>query len=355
MKKRIRLTKKAKIGLIIILGSIVLGGAFLTFPRIFKQSETEHVPLEPPTIMEVEEPILKILDLESTTRPIAIMINNHNQARKYHAGLQEAYMIYEMIVEGGLTRLLALYKDATTEKIGSIRSARHYYLDYVAESDAVYVHWGYSKYAMDDMKKLGIDHIDGMSYGTKYFWKDKTLNIATEHTAFSSMEKIKEGIQALGLKKQTAQSPLLNYSIDSINIKDMEGAIPASQVVIKYSGSMTTSYEYDKENLNYKRLVNNAPHMDYEKNFQYTTKNIITYQVKNTTISGDEKGRQEINNIGNGEGYYISEGYAIPITWEKKTRTGKTIYKLKNGNQLLVNDGNTYIQIQPVGQNLTIS
>ena len=73
----------------------------------------------------------------------------------------------------------------------------------------------------------------------------------------------------------------------------------------------------------------------------------IDYQIDNNTISGDNKGRQDIKNIGSGEGYLISEGYAAPITWEKKSRSAQTIYKFKDGNEIKVNDGNTFIQIQP--------
>ena len=62
-----------------------------------------------------------------------------------------------------------------------------------------------------------------------------------------------------------------------------------------------------------------------------------------------------MSNVGSGEGYYITEGFAVPITWSKDSRSAKTIYKLKDGTELKVNDGNTYIQIQPKGQTLNIS
>ena len=80
-------------------------------------------------------------------------------------------------------------------------------------------------------------------------------------------------------------------------------------------------------------------------------------KIPNYTLNdGYAGGRQDLNNIGSGEGYYISEGYAIPITWEKTSRTAKTIYKVKaTGKELVVNDGNTFIQIMPSGQQLEIS
>ena len=86
---------------------------------------------------------------------------------------------------------------------------------------------------------------------------------------------------------------------------------------------------------------------------QLNYKNIIIEKVANRSL--DSYGRQDLNNIGSGEGYFISEGYAIPITWEKSSRFAQTIYKVKaTGKELVVNDGNTFIQIQPTNKTLTI-
>ena len=65
--------------------------------------------------------------------------------------------------------------------------------------------------------------------------------------------------------------------------------------------------------------------------------------------------RQNINNIGSGTGYYISEGYAIPIKWEKKYKASQTIYTYMDGTEISVNDGNTWIHIQPTSKKLTIN
>lgn len=81
---------------------------------------------------------IKIVNPDTKSRPYAVMINNIGVARPLQSGLQDAYIIYEMIVEGGLTRYMALFLDQSTERIGSIRSARHYYLDYALENDAIY-------------------------------------------------------------------------------------------------------------------------------------------------------------------------------------------------------------------------
>ena len=355
MKRKRHLTKKAKIILFSMLTLILIIG-IVVLVIIFSKDKKDNTPIpDNPEVPVVEEKKLNIINEDSNSRPIAVMINNIGVARKYQTGLQDAYMVYEMIVEGGLTRLMAVYKDANTAKIGSIRSARHYYLDYALESDAIYVHFGYSEYAQNDIAKLGVNNLNGLIYDNVYFWRDKSLKVSSEHTAYSSIELINQGITKLGYRTTTNVKPLLSYSVDALDLSSVPGVIPATSVDITYSKSMKTSYTYDEESKSYLRSVNGEAHTDFVTEKQNTAKNIITYQVQNRTISGDIKGRQDLSTIGSGEGYYITEGVAVPITWSKDSRSAKTIYKLKDGTELKVNDGNTYIQIQPKGQTLTIS
>ena len=294
---------------------------------------------------------LNIVNEESKSRPYAIMINNVEGARKLQSGLQDAYMVYELMVEGGITRYLALFLDQTTERIGSIRSARHYYLDYALENDAIYVHHGYSPQAREDWSKLGVDRIEVNESTTG--WRDKSASKTYEFTLFTNIEKLGKGIRS----KRTERNKdlLLNYSVDNIDISQMEGAIPANKVDIKYSSNTTTNYKYDTDNNIYLRSVNNRSQNDYVTGKQLTVKNIIVYKVKYSNIQGDNKGRQTIDNVGNGTGYYISNGYAVPITWKKDSRSSATIYKYNNGKEIQVNDGNTFIQIMPDNQTLAIS
>lgn len=352
MKKQ-KNNKKVKVSMIVATISIILviGVALLlyfgskkdsTLPKITKKNSST------PTI----ESNLKIVDLNSKTRPYAIMINNLGVARPLQSGLQDAMIIYEMIVEGGLTRYMAVFQDQNTERIGSIRSARHYFLDYALENDAIYVHHGNSPQAAADFKSLNIDRISVDA--SKTGWRDKSLNVSTEHTLFTNIAKLNNGV---GNKRKTRNKDfLLNYSETPIDLSTKEGAIKANNIEITYSGSVKSSYEYDESAQNYKRSVNGKAHTDYVTKKQYTFKNIITYQVSNTSLNdGSGKDRQTLDNIGSGEGYYITNGYAVPITWSKSSRSSQTVYKYKDGTEIDVNDGNTFIQIQPKGKNLIIN
>ena len=340
--------KKEYLLIIIVLVVVALLGT-LIYLTTSKKNKNNNENDNSTTTTTVKK--LNIVNEESKSRPYAIMINNVEGARKLQSGLQDAYMVYELMVEGGITRYLALFLDQTTERIGSIRSARHYYLDYALENDAIYVHHGYSPQAREDWSKLGVDRIEVNESTTG--WRDKSASKTYEFTLFTNIEKLGKGIRS----KRTERNKdlLLNYSVDNIDISQMEGAIPANKVDIKYSSNTTTNYEYDTDNNIYLRSVNNKSQNDYVTGKQLTVKNIIVYKVKYSNIQGDNKGRQTIDNVGNGTGYYISNGYAVPITWKKDSRSSATIYKYNNGTEIQVNDGNTFIQIMPDNQTLAIS
>ena len=297
---------------------------------------------------------IKIIDENSKSRPYAVMINNHPSARIHHAGLQDAYEIYEMVVEGGMTRYLALFKDQTTAKIGSVRSSRPYYLDYVLENDAIYVHWGWSPQAESDISTLGINNINGLTWEGTYFYRDLSLNVSLEHTGFTTMEMLKNATTKLNYRSTTDKKALLNYTADTVDLSAKENSEEAKTVVITYSNSVTDKYIYDSDNGYYLRYVNNKEHVDDITKNQYHFKNIITYQVDNDTITEDEKGRQTLYNTGSGEGYYITNGYAVKIKWSKTSREAQTKYTYLDGTEINVSDGNTFIQIQPKGEELSI-
>ena len=297
-----------------------------------------------------EEKKVKIIDENSKTRPYAVVINN-NHAAWPHYGLNDAYISYEMLAEGGITRIMALFKDQTTNRVGSVRSARPYFLDYALENDAIFVHHGWSEDAKSDITKLNINNINGL-YDTKVFFRDTSLNKAYEHTSFTNLEKVKEFAKEKGYDRNVKQT-LLKYSVDTIDLSQNENAIKADKIYMKYSNYTDTEYEYDEVNKVYKRSMSNKAHKDGLTGNQYTYKNILITPLKYKTY--DTYGRLTLENIGTFNGYYITEGYAVPITFTKTSRSAKTIYKYENGEEIKFNDGNTFIQITPLGAEVEIS
>ncbi len=329
---------------------IVFIAFFISIPIWYQLAKTTSVSFSLKK-RTVKIPTIKIIDEKSEGRPIAVMINNHNYARKNHAGLQDAFVVYELIVEGGITRLMAIYKDQQTERIGSVRSSRHNFLDYASEYDAIYVHYGWSNLAKNDIDSFAINNINGL-YDSKAFWRDKSLKVPTEHTAFTSLERIQEVAKTKSYSLATEKKVPLHYQVFPLSLEKKEDAIKADKIVLRYSNYMTTSYTYDAEKQVYKRYANDVEHVDAVTKEQYHFKNIIVMKVKNSTI--DSYGRQNLDTTGTGEGYYITNGYARKIKWTKETRTSNTVYTYETGEEVVLNDGNTFIQVQPLTEETLI-
>ena len=289
--------------------------------------------------------------MRSNVRPVAVMIDNDVAASRPQAGLDDAYMIYEIIVEGGASRMMALFKNHDVEKVGPIRSSRHYFLDYALEHDAIYCHAGWSPKASEDIPKLGVNNINGIegSDGTVYF-RDYTYD-NTWHNLYSNVTKLFEkGTKEKGYRKTTdvMHNPYSNDDITPADAKD------ATELKLPYSTFYRVGYTYDPENMVYKRYVDGKAHMSQSGNI-LTAKNIIIYQIENYDLpDGQNKGRQEIVNVGSGTGYYVTNGKVIDIEWSKPSRTAKTTYKTKGGSELVLNPGNTFVQIMPLSTTITI-
>lgn len=337
--------------LIAILVIVIIVAGVLVGMKVIKDKKGNEVgsnvnDQNEPIIVEKKEP----KTFSGTDRPIAVMIDNHKQAMP-QAALNDAYMVYEIIVEGGETRLMALYKGVNLDKLGPIRSSRHYFLDYALENDAIYVHFGWSPQAQADITKLGVNNINGIYESSTSFWRVKDKY--APHNAVTNTEKILEIANRKGYETTSTQKSVLKYVAEPVNLKSN---IEARTVTIPYSTSNTVRYEYDEVTERYTRYSRNIKQVDWDTEETVTTKNIIIVKCENWTLNdGENKGRQTLDNVKTLEGWYVTNGKAIEITAEKTSRAGQTVYRDLQGNEIEVNDGNTFVQICPIDSKVEIA
>ena len=353
-KKKNKLKKKLKWFVLFGMVLIIAGGA----SAYFLLTEKEEVEREFPEF-ELDVPTLTIVDEDSNARPIAVMLDN-NVGNASHAGLQEAVVNYEIIVEGGMTRIMAVFKDRDVALIGPVRSARHYFLDYALESDAIYVHFGWSPQTQNDIRTLNVNNINGLY--DQPFWRENTL--PSPHNVFTSTNMIYQFARDhKNFPVETENWRMLNWSPEEVifagaKFDDETGElviedprIQANGIRIQYSPGQVRSYTFDPERGVYLRYMNNAPHVDKTTRETLHFRNIIVEEVITTTI--DNEGRRGLNTVGSGSGFFITNGFAVPITWERESRTGKTTYRYLDGSVVRVNDGNTFVQVVPVNTSVT--
>ena len=339
--------KGVKVLILILIILILAAGGILAYKIMKDKQEIENTTSEnateennvlTATVKEEKE----IQIYKGNDRPIAVMIDNHSGAWP-QAGLNQAYMVYEIIVEGGETRLMALFKGVDLDEIGPVRSARHYFIDYAMENDSIYVHFGQSPQAQSDIKKYSIHDINGISEDGTTFWRTKSKS--APHNAMTSTEKLIQSAKNKNYRTTSDEESVLNYVTDEVNLENGQSA---ETITIPHSDLQTVRYEYDSENKVYTRYARNKAQTDLETKEPITAKNIIITFCDNYTLQDSEnKGRQGLKNIGEFDGYYITNGKAIKITCTKNARDEKTIYKDLEGNEIDVNDGNTWVHICP--------
>ena len=345
----------AKPAIIVLVILIILAGGFLGYKIV----ENKNKNLETANEQNSEDDVLvtgiskkeekQVQIYNGKDRPIAVMIDNHNQAWP-QVGLQKAYMVYEAIAEGGETRLMALFKGIDVEQIGPVRSARHYFLDYAMENDAIYVHFGWSPQAKSDIKKYSINNINGIEEDGVTFWRTKQKS--APHNALTSTEKILKSAQNKKYRTTSTEKSVLNYVTDEVNLEDGQSAV---SITIPHSNLQTVKYEYDETNKVYKRFARNKAQTDWTSGESLTTKNIIVTMCDNFDLNdGENKGRKTLKNIGTFDGYYLTNGKAIKIKCIKNARDEKTVYKDLQGNEIKVNDGNTWVNICPTDAKIVI-
>ena len=278
-------------------------------------------------------------------RPFAVMINNIKAATPQQCGTSEAKIVYEILAEGGITRLMCIFEgDTDVARLGSCRSARHYFVSIASEYDAIYCHYGHTKYATAKIAELGVNNLSGLSsYEKTVYYRDH--HYRAPHNVFTSGDMIRAGIKRLKYSS-TLSAPITNHFDFNAVDTDLEEGGQANKIVLGFSTYTSPYFKYDAKNKVYKRWQYGAKHLDANTGKQLRFKNIIIQLVKEWNIDHNGYQTMDIENSA-GDGYYITNGTYVPITWEKNEGAGTMTYYSETGEKLSINPGKTYIAVYP--------
>ena len=266
--------------------------------------------------------------------PFMAIIENDRLARPQY-GISEADIMYETMAEGGIPRFMGLFQKNQPTVIGPIRSARPYFLDLSLEWGLPFAHCGGSAEALNRIQQeSSLLSLNEMSNGSSY-WRDKTVK-TTERSLRTSSEKIVTLIKNKNYVKPTTNSLKFDKTY-----WDNTSFAQANTINLTLNSSYSTSYTY-KDGLYYKSMDGTAS-TDQNNGKAVTAKNIII-QVANFSADKDNY-RVFIDLVGSGNGYLISNGKTIKITWSRKALSSPTIINDENGKLIALNQGNTWWHI----------
>lgn len=284
---------------------------------------------------------------ERDKRPVAIMINNIVNSLP-QVGISQGEVYYECAAEGGITRIMMLASDyEKLGTVGSVRSSRDYFVDFLANHDAIYVHAGGSSQAYEKIIWRKINNIDGVNqYQPDTFWRDQTrlANMGYEHSLMTSGKGIKGAVDYMGYrtKLDEKQVPLFKFYDEETDHK-LVGS-PASHVHMKSTAIQTVDFVYNEETGEYLRYqYNGMPHVDGANGEQISVKNVFILFTDISLIPGDEAGRLTVGTVGSGQGYYITNGKRKVVNWSRDSKTSTLHMEYRNGDELIINSGKTFI------------
>lgn len=285
-----------------------------------------------------------VLDAPFTGRVVAVMHNNISQAMP-QVGISQADIHYEILAEGGITRCLCIYSDISkAPTVGSIRSARTYYVELAKAYDAIYVHAGGSTSGEELIKTLGVNNISALTGYSSYFYRDENRlqTMAYEHTLMAKSSQLLAALDQKGYAKTRDEG--IDYNLRFQNDATPDGSAAASVSVRFGENGKLTSFQYDPETRLYAASQYGTEYIDGETGEQITFTNVIALRCDTTTLEG---GLLDIRLTGEGDGFFACGGKTVPIHWSRDSRTGNFTYTLADGSPLVLGRGRTYIAILP--------
>ena len=286
--------------------------------------------------------------LRLDANPFAVMIDNIAEARP-HFGLGSADVVYEAPAEAGIPRLMPLYlrQNGEANRIGPVRSTRHYFVELANEYRAPLTHIGASPQGFDMLAETGLPDIDE-SRGDAGFMRDRSRE--APHNAFVSTTSIRDSIKQKGIQTNATTGPLAFGEFKP-------GQDAAASVKISYPGPerYSVQYTYEASSKRYARVMDGQPHKDGSTGEQYTARSILIQYVDVEPIPNDPAMRVNVGLVGNGKGVLIADGTQVPLSWTKSSVREPTQFKRQDGSTFTVPEGQVWVQVVPLETQVAIS
>lgn len=283
--------------------------------------------------------------------PVAAMIENSIDARP-QVGLTDADVVYEIVTEGGITRFMALFQQTLPVKAGPIRSARSYFISYLREYDAFYVHAGGSPKAMNDILGFNIKDYAHANDGT--YWREPTPGVASEHTLFANIKDIfKNGVSQRGWSKTAEYEPW--------KFKDPEKIVTVGgKVTINFSSPyFQVDWTHNKTANTYSRILAGEKHLDRLTGKQIKASTVVVMQVGHsydgTYADNGHEAEWVMRTIGTGVAWVFEDGKMTKGIWEKKQSTGRTRFYDGGAQEISLNRGKIWIEVIPQDGSVSVA
>lgn len=277
----------------------------------------------------------------SMNRPYAIMINNLIAAQP-QCGISNADIIFEVPVEGYITRMMAVFQDPTDAgTIGSVRSCRHYYLDLAGAFDAIYIHAGGSPQGYYRLYSYDVDHVDGVNGADDIFYRDedRLAYMDLEHTLMTSGELIDQYVPTYGfrMEHEAGYTNNLIFAQESA----LTGGTAASEITVNVTPDKVTRFSYNAQTGKYGVTQYDDTYADGNNDAAFEPANVLVLRADIYVM--DDEGRVHVELESSGTGYLFTNGQAAEIKWSKESMDAPFVFTYADGSPMELSVGKSYV------------
>jgi hypothetical protein len=275
---------------------------------------------------------------DSQLQPYALIVENHTDARPL-AGPSAASLVFEIPVEGGITRNLLVFDATTTaEAIGPVRSARPYFVDFADGLNAVFGHVGGSPESLDKISKMPALRDLNEYFNGRYYWR--SVKREAPHNVYTRTDLLHEA----ATDKKWATGHFRSWTFKDDDPPDsatgsVRGDLAGPKVM--YGGSYNANWVYDKKTDAYRRFESGRQQSDQDGT-AVTAKNVVVMKTDGSVL--DAVGRLKIRTTGKGQAALYRDGKKFELTWQRAA--GEHIrFESVDGLEAMFNRGTTWIEV----------
>jgi hypothetical protein len=274
--------------------------------------------------------------------PIAVMIDDLRAARP-QSGLNSASVVWQAPAEGGIPRYMAIFQDKVPKLVGPVRSSRLYYIAWAAEWRSAYFHAGGSPQALATLRTKGrgqyVYNGEAFRYSNTFY---RLPTRSAPHNLYVAGTKLRSLAKKLGAKDQTYKAAW-RFAPDA----PLEARPYGGTITVGYPYNKIT-YKYDRKTNTYLRSVTGETRQtDAADKTRIAPKNVIVMRMQFGPLNDGHPGapRLEADVVGSGPAWISTNGRTIKGTWKKTAMTKPTKFYDKNGDEVTLTVGQTFVQV----------
>jgi hypothetical protein len=286
-------------------------------------------------------------------RPLIVKISNFPPEVRPQWGLNAADMVWELVVEGGVTRFAAIYYSDDFERVGPVRSARLGDFDLVRIYNALYVHSGSSVGTLDRIRSDAVISSRSLYGGNcPALCRIQEPGVAYEHTLFANTAEVRADAERR--RRDTTPEDLFGMAF---SVRAPRGGVPLTSARVYYNAT-NVEWTYDSRSGRWLRFQDGEAHFDAMTETQISAANVLVVEADHIEQSvvydgywGAANFAFTVNLSGSGRAVLLRDGQYFEGEWRRENASDPLTYYDLEGNPLPFKLGNTFVQLVPRWRN----